>query len=265
MRQLFLFVCLLLLSINCFANASGGIIWRGTDRNGTRPVQIQVGAYDCPQRFISLLEAKGFSPISDDFLHPDTHEELTRLLIMDVPRNQLNSTWARIRQAGFPGEVIIENNGKPPSGQRIPPRAPTPPARPQQRNASANIPAAKKMDDGQFAVEGPGAKSNTELLCRTWQVVSGPSNTEGLLFRFLDDKVFYITRPDGHKSGLIYWDWQDEKQEVIKFTHDNNWDNYGRKLIRVLNEDTLELTVFSPEDGFVDWKLERHMASPGKP
>ena len=109
MRRLFLFSCLLLISVYCFGqqNLPAKITGNIPDRNSLKEYQIQVGAYKLQKNAddaILLLKKNALNPVTEKYL------DFTRVMIKGIPANQVVNYLAIIKQAGFNEALIREDH-----------------------------------------------------------------------------------------------------------------------------------------------------------
>ena len=109
MRRYLIVICLFFTSFYCFSqqNVPSRIIGRIPNIYGTQTYQIQVGAFRITQNvnnvFI-MLRSAGFNPVHESYLN------LTRVMIANIPAEEVRDHLARIKSLGF-DEVIIREDG----------------------------------------------------------------------------------------------------------------------------------------------------------
>ena len=108
MRRFLIVTGLFFISFYCFSqqNVPSRIIGRIPNIDSIQTYQIQVGAFRITQnanKVFFRLESGGFSPIYE------SHLDLTRVLVSNIPAGQVRNHLVRIKSLGF-DEVIIREN-----------------------------------------------------------------------------------------------------------------------------------------------------------
>jgi hypothetical protein len=207
MRRIILFCYLFFISFFCFAqqNLPAKIIGNIPGSACDKKYQIQVGAYKIERNAedaISRLKNIDLEPAVEKF------RDFTRVLVKEIPANQVRICLANIAMAGF-NEVIIR----------------------EDVSSISLIPPGKR--------EVPSAAP--ELLSKIWEIENCP-NPEfiGYHLFILDDGTYYVTNHKGESSSLSNWRWNGDNGNKFEYTH-NDWEYYGRAEITKLTKDSLEL------------------------
>ncbi|MDR2942259.1 MAG: hypothetical protein LBV17_06690 [Treponema sp.] len=200
MKRIILLFNLLLTSFFCFAqqNLPARIIGGIPSMNSGKKYQIQVGAYRIEKNAedaILQLRNIDLSPSTERF------RDFTRVLVKEIPADQVRVYLASVAKAGFM-EVIVREDA---------------PSKGQVNNSKPS-----------------------ELLCKTWKIESCPNKElVGSLLYILNDGKYYVVNIEGESSSVSNWRWNSGGNE-FEYTH-NNWEYYGRVEIINLMEDYLEL------------------------
>jgi hypothetical protein len=174
MNRIILFCNLFFISFFCFAqqNLPARIIGNIPDGSGNKIYQIQVGAYKIEKNAQdAILQLKNIA------LQPSTEifRDFTRVLIKEIPANQVKSILATIANAGFKEVIIREDT----------------PSQKQENNSGAS-----------------------ELLCKTWKIENCPNQElVGSQLFILSNGTYYVTNAKGESSSLSNWRWNDGKFE----------------------------------------------------
>jgi len=108
MKRNFFVIYLLFISGLCFSqqNLPRKIIGKIPSSNSTKLYQIQVGAFKIRQNAENTsarLSGEGFNPVYEKYF------DFTRVMVTEIPANQINEYLARIKRIGF-NEVIIRED-----------------------------------------------------------------------------------------------------------------------------------------------------------
>jgi hypothetical protein len=107
MKRVFFVVYLLFISLLCFPQQiPGKIIGKIPNSNNTKQFQIQVGAFKVNQNAENAsarLKKEGFNTVFEKYL------DYTRVIVTEIPANQVHNFLIRIKRIGF-DEVIIRED-----------------------------------------------------------------------------------------------------------------------------------------------------------
>ena len=107
MKRVFSIVNLLFISFLCFSQQiPGKIIGQIPNSNSTKQYQIQIGAFKVNQNAENAsarLKKEGFNAVFEKYL------DYTRVIVTEIPANQIQSYLTRIKRIGF-NEVIIRED-----------------------------------------------------------------------------------------------------------------------------------------------------------
>jgi len=205
MKRIILFSYLFFISFFCFAqqNLPAKIIGNIPVAGSGKKYQIQVGAFKNDkntQDAVLRLRNIDLKPVAEKFC------DLTRVLVKEIPANQVRSILSSVAKAGFK-EVIIRED--------------TP---------SISLSLPKKQDTG---------SGLPELISKTWKVESCP-NPEliGARLFIKNDGTYYVKNSEGETSSLSNWRFNGNNE--FEYTH-NNWKYYGKVEIIKLTDDSFEL------------------------
>jgi len=213
MRRIILFSYLLFISFFCFAqqNFPVKIIGVIPAADSGKKYQIQVGAYKFEknaQDAVLKLKNIDLQPASEKF------RDFTRVLVKEIPANQVRSILSSIANAGF-REVIIREDTSP-----------------------------KKQEDNFRQPETnywpPEIKNRQlDILCKTWIIESCPNQELiGSQLFILDDGTYYVTNINGESSSVS--EWRRNGDNGFEYSH-NDWEYYGMAEIIKITDNSFEL------------------------
>ena len=280
-------ICFGLLFVSFYGFAQQNLpskIYGGIPNPGSAALyQIQVGAYSSAQNAASvfvLLRNSGLNPVSE------TQQNLTKVIIPEIPAGQIPVTLERIKRLGFNEVIIRENKAqaggyaapeirnipapqsgysssdaiyvseygnvkiRKPDGTEIDISFPLayPPERPA-RVTHPERPAKARPEREETVIQRP---QETNFLCREWKVVNC-TNEEfiGDVYNFSFEGALLVTKKDGSSSTGL-WRWCNDKYEEWEYTH-HNWQSYGRVKNNALNWESLVFTTpnyYASVDGY---------------
>jgi len=166
MRRIILFSYFLFISFSCFAQQNlpariiGSIPAGGSDKK----YQIQVGAYiveENAQDAVIQLKNIDLNPVTEKF------RDFTRVLIKEIPANQINNILYSVAGAGFMEVIIREDT----------------PSQKQENNPKSQ-----------------------DFLCKTWIIDNSPNpELTGYQLYILKDGTYYIKNTRGETSSPSNW------------------------------------------------------------
>jgi len=222
MKRVIVFSCFLFISFLCFAQQNlpvkiiGGIPAAGSKKN----YQIQVGAFKIEknaQDAISKLTDIDLEPVTEKF------RDFTRVLVKEIPANQIRSYLENIAKAGFMEVIIREDK----------------PSTVSAASAASAAPEIKPENNTETNIET--VNNPSDLICKTWKIEKCPNpELVGSSFFVLEDGTYYVTNPKGESSSISNWRRDSDSGKGFEYTH-NDWEYYGRAEIINLTEDSLEL------------------------
>jgi len=195
--------------------------------------QIQVGAFRLERNRANTtnrLRGGGFNPIFEDF------GDLTRVIISQVPANEIVSNLERIALLGF-DHVIIRKETNDISLSFSP------------VNEPSEAPMPKDIE--------------TDLFTRAWKIIhrtgSGLSRdgmeiteTVGRIYLYSTNGTYMVTSDDDSVVYISHWRWVDGSREEFEYSHDN-WQTYEKSKIVTLNENSLIITEYYTTGAIVEF------------
>jgi hypothetical protein len=207
MKRIILFWNLLLIPFFCFGQQNLPEIVFGDIPavNSGKTYQIQVGAFRFEKNVedaILQLKKNNLDAVTEKF------HDLTRVMVIEIPANQVRSYLASIAKAGFKKVIIRED---------IPLVSLAPP----------------KKQANNFGT--------SELLCNAWKIENCPNpELVGSKLFILKDGTYYIKNTKGELSSISNWRWNGDNGNRFEYSH-NDWEYYGRADIIKLTDDSFEL------------------------
>jgi len=180
MKRIVLFSHFLFISFLCFSqqNLPAKIIGKIPAAGSDKKYQIQVGAYMVEknaQDAVVQLKNIDLKPATEKF------NNFTRVLIKEIPANQVNKILSSVAGAGFMEVIIREDT----------------PSKKQENNSNSH-----------------------DFLCKTWIIENSPNpELTGYQLYILKDGTYYLKNTKGETSSLSNWRWNGGNE--FEYSHNN--------------------------------------------